>query len=106
MLGTVGIFLPLLPTVPFYLAAAFLWAKSSDRLYRSLVDSPYYQKYVNELIINKKITNRGKLKMLTSLFIIMAIPFILIDNLHVRITLVIVYLAHLVFVFYYFNLKK
>lgn len=33
-LGTVGIVLPLLPTVPFYMATAFCFAKSSRKLHR------------------------------------------------------------------------
>ena len=33
-LDTVGIVLPILPTVPFYMATAFCFAKSSERLHR------------------------------------------------------------------------
>ena len=33
-LGTIGVFLPILPTVPFYLATVFFFSQSSDRLHR------------------------------------------------------------------------
>ena len=32
-LGTIGIVLPILPTVPFYMATLFCFAKSSERLH-------------------------------------------------------------------------
>lgn len=37
-LGTIGIALPLLPTVPFLLLAAFCFGKSSDRLHNWLIN--------------------------------------------------------------------
>jgi uncharacterized protein len=39
LLGTVGAFLPLLPTVPFFILAAFCFARSSPRLERRLLES-------------------------------------------------------------------
>lgn len=40
VLGTVGIFVPLLPTVPFLLLAAFGFARSSERLHHWLLSHP------------------------------------------------------------------
>lgn len=40
--GTAGIFLPLLPTVPLYILAAFCFARSSPRLEAKLLSDPRY----------------------------------------------------------------
>ncbi len=39
-LALIGIVLPIMPTVPFLLLAAFCFARSSRRLYRWLLDHP------------------------------------------------------------------
>ena len=49
-LGTLGIFLPLLPTTGFYLLTAFFWMRSSDKLYNKFLASSYYQKYIQEAL--------------------------------------------------------
>lgn len=41
-LGLIGIFLPLLPTVPFMILAAFLFARSSERLHNWILAHPTF----------------------------------------------------------------
>jgi len=41
-LGTVGIFLPILPTVPFMILAAYCFARSSPKLEARLLNHPQY----------------------------------------------------------------
>lgn len=41
-LGVIGIVLPILPTVPFMLLAAFFFARSSERLHNWLITHPTF----------------------------------------------------------------
>jgi uncharacterized membrane protein YbaN (DUF454 family) len=58
-LGVAGIFLPLLPTTPFLLLAAWLFARSSERWYRWLLEhkrlGPYLQAFLRDHAIPLKI---------------------------------------------------
>jgi len=46
VLGIIGIFLPLLPTTPFLLLAAYCYAKSSERFYNWLITNRICGKYI------------------------------------------------------------
>lgn len=104
-LGTVGIFLPLLPTVPFYLLTAYLWLNSSEKLHHYLINSKYYQKYIHETLVEKKVTPKKLVKMLLAVLLILLVPFILFDSLHVRIILAIVFVGHIIGGYWYFIRK-
>lgn len=106
ILGTLGLSLPFIPTVPFYMLTSFLWLRSSEKLYNKFVQSTYYQKYIQELIIEKKMTTKGLVKLFAMIFIVFLIPGILVDNLVMRISLVIVYVLHLIFLTLYFKKKE
>lgn len=47
-LGFLGIFVPLVPTTPFLLVAAFCFARSSDRLYQRLLDNRWFGRYIRD----------------------------------------------------------
>jgi len=47
-LAVIGIFVPLLPTVPFLLLAAFLFARSSSRLHDWLLTHPTFGPFIND----------------------------------------------------------
>lgn len=41
-LGVIGIFVPLLPTVPFVLLSSYLFSKGSHKIHRWLVENPRF----------------------------------------------------------------
>lgn len=104
-LGTIGAFIPILPTTPFYLATAFFWINSSSKLHEYLLKNKYYQTYVQEMIVEKKMSKPNQKRMLIIVFFVLAIPFALVNNLYMRIALITVFLGHLIFLPLYFKKK-
>ncbi|EOL44736.1 hypothetical protein RV11_GL002485 [Enterococcus phoeniculicola] len=105
-LGTIGIFLPFLPTTVFYLLTGFFWLRSSEKLYQKFIQSKNYQKYIKETLIEKKITNKGMIKMFLMILVIFLIPGILVNNLIMRISLTVVYIAHVIGLTWYLKGKE
>ncbi len=74
-LGTIGIFLPVLPTVPFYLVTTFAFAKSSDRLHNWFVNTKLYKKHLQSFVERKAMTLKTKLSILITVTIVMGFGF-------------------------------
>ncbi|MBO1306409.1 YbaN family protein [Enterococcus sp. 669A] len=106
VLGTLGMFLPFLPTTVFYLLTAFFWLRSSDKYYNRFIQSSFYQRCVEEPIVKKQITNKGMLKMFAMILVVFLIPGLLVDNTIMRITLAIVYVAHVIGLSWYLRKPK
>lgn len=52
-LGFVGIILPLVPTTPFLLLAAFCFARSSDTLYQKLLNNRWVGRYLRDYRVGR-----------------------------------------------------
>lgn len=72
-LGVAGIILPLLPTTPFLLLAAYLFAKSDDRRYRWLLRHRHLGPYIHAFRGKTGLTKTQKIRIGTSISIAMAI---------------------------------
>jgi len=68
-LGVLGIFLPVLPTTPFLLIAAALYARSSQRFYDWLVNNRFFGKYIKNYREGKGIPVKVKVFAITLLWI-------------------------------------
>jgi len=60
-LGLIGAFLPLLPTVPFMLLAAFCFARGSDRFHAWLMNHPRFGPAIHDWQKHGAISKRGKI---------------------------------------------
>lgn len=60
VLGIVGMALPLLPTTPFLILAAFLFSRSSPRFEAWLVDHPAFGPAIRDWRANRSISPRAK----------------------------------------------
>ena len=74
-LGTAGIFLPLLPTTPFLLLAAYLFARSSGRWHAWLLSHRYFGPYVHAFRNKTGLTPSQKLRIGLSFTVVIAISF-------------------------------
>ncbi len=69
MIGTIGVFLPLLPTTPFLLVAATCFAKGSEKFYNALLNNPLLGCYIRDYREGKGIPLRAKLIAITFLWV-------------------------------------
>jgi uncharacterized membrane protein YbaN (DUF454 family) len=85
MLGVVGIFVPGLPTTPFFLLTAGLYVRSSDRLYKRLITNRYIGTYIQNWQTDKGLTLKAKVRavILMWIMIILSVLFF-IDLLPVK----------------------
>src|SRR4030067_1054524 len=67
--GGLGVFIPLLPTTPFLLLAAFCYARSSERFYRWLLTNPWFGAYLTNYREGRGMALRDKLLTLTALWL-------------------------------------
>lgn len=59
-IGAVGAFVPLLPTVPFVLLAAFCFARGSESFHRWLVHHPRFGPAIRDWRAHGAISRKGK----------------------------------------------
>lgn len=98
-MGSIGIVLPILPTVPFYMLTAFCFAKSSKRLHDWFTGTKLYQKYLADFVQSRAMTWRNKLTIMTSVTLVMSVGFVMMHAVPAgRICLAVVWVFH---VFYF-----
>ena len=61
ILGAIGIFVPLLPTTPFWLLTCWFYVRSSERLYNRVMSNRYFGPHIKGFVEDKAIPLRSKI---------------------------------------------
>lgn len=86
-LGTLGVFLPLLPTTPFILLAAWCFSRSSPRFHHWLLHRSWFGPYLRHWQQHKAMPPGAKSRAIAVIIVTFAVSLWLVDITWVRILL-------------------
>ena len=99
-LGCIGIVLPILPTVPFFLLTVFCFSQSSQRLHDWFVGTKMYKKHLESFVKKKGMTVRTKATIMSSVTLLMGFGFtmMMLKGIYIPcIILAVVWICHVIY---------
>lgn len=102
LLGLIGIFIPVLPTTPFVLLSAGLYVRSSPTLYNKIMTSRLTSRYLTRDARRKA----GVTALVIMWTVIVLTAVFMVDEIWLRILLVLAGITGTVFKIKYFFMKK
>lgn len=97
-LGCIGIALPILPTVPFFLVTIFCFANSSKRLHNWFLHTKIYKRHLEAFVKKKGMTIKAKITVLISVSLLMGLGFVMMSHVLVgRIILIVIWICHIIY---------
>ena len=108
-LGTIGVFLPILPTVPFYLATVFCFSQSSQKLHDWFIGTELYKKHLQSFVEKKGMLMKTKVSVITTVTLLVGFGFFMMARKGIWIPCIIislVWVAHLVYFLFFVKTIK
>ena len=99
-LGSVGIVVPIIPTVPFYLLAAYCFAHSSQRLHQWFLSTDLYKKHLESYVQKKGMLIKTKVSIIITVTLLMGFGVFMMARKQIWIPCIIlgiVWIAHIVY---------
>lgn len=97
-IGAVGAVLPMLPTFPFLMLAAYCFARSSKKLHNWFVQTRLYKDNLESYVAGEGMTRRVKIRVMGMVTLLMAVGFLMMHAVPVgRIVLACVWGFHMVY---------
>lgn len=102
-LGILGIFLPLLPTTPFILLSATLFARGSKKLYLWLLNHKIFGNYIRNFLQEKTIPLQIKICSVSLLWIMILFSafFVVDDKIWLKVILVAIAIGVTIHILHY-----
>lgn len=98
VIGTIGAFLPILPSFPFYMITLYCFARSSKRLHDWFVGTKLYKNNIEKIANRKALLLKQKLKIIFFFTLTIGTGFYFMKNTKIgRIILVIVWFFHIIY---------
>lgn len=97
VIGVIGVIVPILPTTPFLLLTAILFARGSERFHTWFLSTKLYKKYIEDFIKTKSMTKKEKIKALGAFTIILTISIIVVPIWHVKVCILAIMIGHYVY---------
>lgn len=99
-LGCIGIVLPILPTVPFFMGTVLCFAKSSRKLHSWFLGTKLYQKYLQSFMEKRGMLFKTKITIMITVTLMMGFGFCMIMSRNILIPciiLAVVWICHIVY---------
>jgi len=93
VLGVIGAFVPLLPTVPLVLLAAYCFGRSSERLHQWLIRHRYFGPIIDNFQAGKGIPRRVKYRTIAIIWLSMSFSCWMVAKLWLCVMLICIGLA-------------
>lgn len=108
-LGCVGIVLPILPTVPFFLATVFCFSQSSQKLHDWFLRTRMYKNNLESYVKGGGMTAKTKAKILITVTALMVFGFVIMLRKDLYIPCAIlacVWAAHIIYFVFVVKIRK
>ncbi len=108
-LGTVGVFLPILPTTPFYLITLYCFARSSKRLEDWFKGTKLYKKHLESFVEKRGMLPQTKASILITVTLLMGLGIFFMARKGIWVPCIIlgvVWVVHLVYFLFFVKTIK
>lgn len=99
-MGVLGVVIPVLPTVPFLLLAAYCFARSSEKLERWLRGTKLYEDNLADFAAGKGMTRKAKCRIMLTVTLLMSVGFLMMGCKGIVagcVVLALVWICHLIY---------
>lgn len=99
-MGILGVVIPVLPTVPFLLLAAYCFARSSEKLERWFRGTKLYKDNLADFAAGKGMTRKAKCRIMLTVTLLMSVGFFMMGRKGIVagcVVLALVWICHLIY---------